>query len=109
MSNRERFTKRLKKAGEQVRKQAVDRGLDQRLGNIGLPSGTLAPQLRPLHQIQADLDALVGLETVKEQVRTQIAFLQVQAQRQHHGLAEVPTSQHPVSYTHLTLPTIYSV
>lgn len=96
MSNRERFTKRLKKAGEQVRKQAVDRGLDQRLGNIGLPSGTLAPQLRPLHQIQADLDALVGLETVKEQVRTQIAFLQVQAQRQHHGLAEVPTSQHLV-------------
>lgn len=96
MSNRKRFTKRLKEAGEQVRKQAVDRGLDQRLGKIGLPAANLGPQLRPLEEIQADLDALVGLESVKEQVRTQIAFLQVQAQRQHHGLAEVPTSQHLV-------------
>ena len=51
---------------------------------------------RTLHEIQADLDRLVGLETVKEQVRTQVAFLQVQARRREHGLAEVPTSQHMV-------------
>ncbi len=96
MSNRERFKKRLNQTRETVRKQAADRGLDQRLGNLGIPAGALGTQTRSLEQIQADLDSLVGLETVKEQVRTQIAFLQVQAQRQHHGLAEVPTSQHLV-------------
>ncbi|MGI9606889.1 MAG: AAA family ATPase [Acidimicrobiales bacterium] len=85
----------LRKAGEQARRTAADRGFDSRLGNMGLP-----PQLtagpRPLEVIQAELDSLVGLETVKEQVRTQIAFLQIQARRQDHGLAEVPTSQHLV-------------
>ncbi len=96
MSNRERFKKRLQQTRETVRKQAADRGLDQRLGNIGLPAGALGQETRPLEEIQAELDALVGLETVKEQVRTQIAFLQVQARRQDHGLAEVPTSQHLV-------------
>lgn len=96
MSNRERFQKRLKQTRDQVRKQAAERGLDQRLGNIGLPAGALGAPVRPLEEIQAELDALVGLETVKEQVRTQVAFLQVQARRQDHGLAEVPTSQHLV-------------
>jgi SpoVK/Ycf46/Vps4 family AAA+-type ATPase len=47
-------------------------------------------------ELQAELDALVGLETVKEQVRALIAFLQVQAERQRHGLPEVATSQHLV-------------
>ncbi len=57
-----------------------------------LPLGK-AP-LRSLDEIQADLDRLVGLDSVKEQVRTQIAFLQIQARRREHGLAEVPRSQH---------------
>lgn len=92
----ERFRNRLKEVGEQARKTAVDRGLDQRLGNMGLPTAGLAGAPRTLDEIQSDLDALVGLDTVKEQVRTQIAFLQIQAQRQHHGLSEVPTSQHLV-------------
>ena len=96
VGNRERFKKRLKETRDIVRKQAIDRGLDQRLANIGLPTGALGTTGRPLEEIQADLDALVGLETVKEQVRTQVAFLQVQARRQDHGLAEVPTSQHLV-------------
>ena len=96
MSNRERFKKRLQETRDNVRKQAIDRGLDQRLGNIGLPSGSLGSPKRSLDEIQADLDSLVGLETVKEQVRTQIAFLQIQSRRQDHGLAEVPTSQHLV-------------
>lgn len=96
MSNRDRLKKRLQQTAETVRKHAADRGIDQRLNNIPLPNGALSPQLRPLEEIQAELDALVGLELVKEQVRTQIAFLQVQAQRQQHGLAEVPTSQHLV-------------
>jgi SpoVK/Ycf46/Vps4 family AAA+-type ATPase len=40
---------------------------------------------RPLSEVQAELDALVGLGTVKEQVR-----------RKAHGLPEVATSQHLV-------------
>jgi stage V sporulation protein K len=49
---------------------------------------------RSLEDLQAELDSLVGLETVKEQVRALVAFLQVQAQRLEHGLPEVATSQH---------------
>ena len=52
--------------------------------------------LRPLAEVQAELDALVGLDTVKEQVHALVAFLQVQARRKEHGLAEVATSQHLV-------------
>jgi type VII secretion ATPase EccA len=51
---------------------------------------------RPLDELQRELDSLVGLETVKEQVRALTAFLQVQAQRLEHGLPEVATSQHLV-------------
>src|SRR5919205_1279400 len=51
---------------------------------------------RTLDELQAELDALTGLETVKEQVRALVAFLQVQAQRKEHGLPEVATSQHLV-------------
>jgi stage V sporulation protein K len=49
---------------------------------------------RSLEELQAELDSLVGLETIKEQVRALVAFLQVQAQRLEHGLPEVATSQH---------------
>ncbi|UXM93643.1 AAA family ATPase [Paenarthrobacter sp. JL.01a] len=51
---------------------------------------------RPLSEVQAELDSLVGLETVKEQVRALVALLQVQARRKSHGLPEVATSQHLV-------------
>src|SRR5216117_1976197 len=51
---------------------------------------------RTLPELQAELDSLIGLETVKDQVRALVAFLQVQARRQEHGLAEVATSQHLV-------------
>jgi stage V sporulation protein K len=51
---------------------------------------------RSLEELQAELDGLVGLETVKEQVRALVAFLQVQAERERHGLPEVATSQHLV-------------
>jgi AAA+ superfamily predicted ATPase len=49
-----------------------------------------------MEELQAELDALVGLETVKEQVRALVAFLQVQGRRAEHGLPEVATSQHLV-------------
>src|SRR5437762_7086146 len=51
---------------------------------------------RTLPELQAELDSLIGLETVKDQVRALVAFLQVQAERQRHGLPEVATSQHLV-------------
>src|SRR3954471_6526979 len=51
---------------------------------------------RPLEELQAELDSLVGLETVKEQVRALVAFLQVQGRRLEHGLPEVATTQHLV-------------
>ena len=41
---------------------------------------------RSLEELQTELDSLVGLETVKEQVRALVAFLQVQARRQEHDL-----------------------
>jgi type VII secretion ATPase EccA len=96
VSRTDKIREQLKKAGEQARQAAVDRGIDQRLAGRGLPTGALTGGPRTLEEIQAELDSLVGLDTVKEQVRTQIAFLQVQARRQDHGLAEVPTSQHLV-------------
>ena len=51
---------------------------------------------RNMEDLQAELDSLVGLETVKQQVRALVAFLQVQARRVEHGLPEVATSQHLV-------------
>src|SRR5436305_6194709 len=51
---------------------------------------------RPLAELQQELDSLVGLETVKDQVRALIAFLQIQGRRLEHGLPEVATSQHLV-------------
>src|SRR5256885_14112877 len=51
---------------------------------------------RTMPELQAELDALIGLDTVKEQVRALVAFLQIQAERQRHGLPEVATSQHLV-------------
>ena len=49
-----------------------------------------------LAELQAELDSLIGLDSVKEQVRALVAFLQVQAERERHGLPEVATSQHLV-------------
>jgi AAA+ superfamily predicted ATPase len=66
------------------------------------PSEWISDQLRrpeparTMPELQDELDALTGLETVKEQVRALVAFLQVQAERQRHGLPEVATSQHLV-------------
>jgi type VII secretion ATPase EccA len=84
----------------------VARALRERLtAGGGDPGDWIADQLdqfrrpepaRSLEELQAELDSLTGLETVKEQVHALVAFLQVQAERQRHGLPEVATSQHLV-------------
>jgi stage V sporulation protein K len=79
----------LRAIGERVRQTVGDDVADQ----IGIPKPEPALTLAAL---QVELDSLVGLESVKEQVRALMAFLQVQARRQEHGLAEVATSQHLV-------------
>ncbi|NHW47923.1 AAA family ATPase [Paenarthrobacter sp. MSM-2-10-13] len=63
---------------------------------IGDVTGARPGPARPLSEVQSELDSLVGLETVKEQVRALVALLQVQARRKAHGLPEVATSQHLV-------------
>ena len=79
----------LKALGERVRQTVGDELAEQ--------LGSLKPEPeRSLDELQAELDSLIGLETVKGQVRALLAFLQVQARRQEHGLAEVATSQHLV-------------
>jgi SpoVK/Ycf46/Vps4 family AAA+-type ATPase len=76
-----------------------------RIGGGGNGADWIADQLeafrkpdppRSMEELQAELDGLIGLETVKEQVHALVAFLQVQATRVEHGLPEVATSQHLV-------------
>ncbi len=66
------------------------------LRNADDVSGVRPGPARPLAAVLADLDGLIGLDTVKEQVQALVAFLQVQARRKAHGLPEVATSQHLV-------------
>src|ERR687888_895923 len=79
----------LRAIGERVRQTVGDDIATQ----LGVPKQEPA---RTLEEVQAELDSLIGLESVKEQVRALIAFLQVQSRRQEHGLAEVATTQHLV-------------
>ncbi|WP_225754666.1 AAA family ATPase [Actinotalea sp. Marseille-Q4924] len=78
----------VERLGEQIPRSGL-RGVDD------LFAGRPGPA-RPLSAVQAELDGLVGLGTVKEQVQALVAFLQVQARRKAHGLPEVATSQHLV-------------
>jgi stage V sporulation protein K len=84
---------RVKKTADTARRNA-ENVLENRLG-LARPAPRSGPP-RPLEEIRAELDTLVGLDDVKEQVRTIIAFLELQVQRRAHGLADVPVSQHLV-------------
>src|SRR5205823_5629865 len=57
----------------------------------------LAPP-RPLEELLAELDALVGLDRVKSDVRQLINFLKVQKLREEQGLKVMPASRHLVFY-----------
>src|SRR5919112_1867347 len=78
--------------GDQLPRPGL-RGVDDLVSDL---FGGRPGPARPLAAVQAGLDGLVGLETVKEQVQALVAFLQVQARRKTHGLPEVATSQHLV-------------
>jgi len=78
--------------GDQLPRPGL-RGVDDLVSDL---FGGRPGPARPLPVVQAELDGLVGLETVKEQVQALVAFLQVQARRKTHGLPEVATSQHLV-------------
>src|SRR5829696_479039 len=56
------------------------------------------PPPRPLEELLAEMDALVGLERVKSDVRQLINFLKVQKLREEQGLKSLPASRHLVFY-----------
>src|SRR3712207_5271269 len=88
------ITRGLRALGERLRENAVTEPagdwISERLED------RTPERVASLTELEAELDALVGLESVKEQVRALVAFLQVQARRKAHGLPEVATSQHLV-------------
>jgi stage V sporulation protein K len=88
----------LNRLGERLRESAGPEGewLAEQLDRLQPQARPRSEEVRSLDELQAELDALVGLETVKEQVRALVAFLQVQALRKQSGLPEVATSQHLV-------------
>src|SRR5918992_2345030 len=92
---REELAENVRELAQRLRKTAATEApLDWVSEQLGLrPRPGTA---RSMEELQTELDALVGLETVKEQVRALVAFLQVQARRMEHDLPEVATSQHLV-------------
>ncbi|HST54194.1 MAG TPA: AAA family ATPase [Pyrinomonadaceae bacterium] len=64
---------------------------------VAVASEELAPP-RSLEELLAELDALVGLERVKADVRQLINFLKVQKLREEQGLKTMPASRHLVFY-----------
>jgi hypothetical protein len=56
------------------------------------------PPPRPLEELLAELDGLVGLDRVKADVRQLINFLKVQNLREEQGLKSLPASRHLVFY-----------
>ncbi|MFT5027279.1 MAG: stage V sporulation protein K [Ilumatobacter sp.] len=87
--------RRIQQAKEGVGKLIgdVERRVSDQTADLG---GNRNRPVRTPDDVRADLDALVGLDSVKEQVNTLIALLSVQQQRRDHGLAEMETSHHLV-------------
>jgi ATPase family associated with various cellular activities (AAA)/AAA lid domain len=57
---------------------------------------TEGPPARPLEELLAEMDALVGLDRVKADVRQLINFLKVQKLREAQGMKSLPASRHLV-------------
>jgi len=76
---------------------ARERG-DAQAGADGEAAEEELPPPRPLEELLAELDALVGLERVKADVRQLINFLKVQRLREEQGLKSLPASRHLVFY-----------
>jgi stage V sporulation protein K len=86
----------LRELGQRLRQSASqDPAVEWLSDRMGFARRPPEPR-RSLEELQAELDSLIGLETVKEQVRALVAFLQVQARRKEHGLPEAATTQHLV-------------
>src|SRR5918999_927542 len=92
---REELAENVRELAQRLRKTAATEApLDWVSEQLGLrPRPGTA---RSMEELQTELDGLVGLESVKDQVRALVAFLQVQGRRKEHGLPEVATSQHLV-------------
>lgn len=91
------LARRIKQAGDGVGRLISES--ERRLGERGVEIG--APRqrsTRTVEEVRAELDGLVGLDSVKEQVSTLVAQLSIQQQRREHGLAEVASSHHLVFY-----------
>lgn len=84
----------VKTASDRVLASPPAKAVGGRLPNRSNADGIQSP--RPLHIVEAELDALIGLDVVKDEIRSQIALLAVQRRRRDHGLADVVSSQHLV-------------
>ncbi len=71
----------------------VSRRIADRRDEIGVRR---EPSRRTPDDVRADLDALIGLDSVKEQIDALSAKIRVQRQRNEHGLAAIDTSHHLV-------------
>lgn len=91
------LARRIKQAGDGVGRLISES--ERRLGERGVDLGPSRQKARrSVDDVRAELDALVGLDSVKEQVSTLIASLSIQQQRRKHGLAEVAANQHLVFF-----------
>ena len=59
------------------------------------PTPELAPE-RPIEELLAELDALIGLNSVKAEVRRLTSLLRIQEMRAQHDLPTIETSKHLV-------------
>ncbi len=88
----------LGRLGDRLRETAGPEGewIADQLDRLQPQARVRQEDARSLEELQAELDSLVGLGTVKDQVHALVAFLHVQALRKQSGLSEVATSQHLV-------------
>jgi stage V sporulation protein K len=88
----------LRQLGDRLRETAGPEGewIAEQLDRLSARDEPRTDGERSLGELQAELDGLVGLETVKEQMHALVAFLQVQSRRKEHGLREAATGQHLV-------------